>query len=110
MSEEKEARNILVNEIADILVGEYCKRCKICENEDIECYYGKAIDTIDELITKQQKEIEELKNNELDYTTIYIHGKLDGEKKYKDKIREKIKEVSNGIYDAKLILKDLLED
>ena len=51
--------------------------------------------TIIDLIEKQQKEIKELKNNELDHTTIYIHGKLDGEKKYKDKIREKIKEIQN---------------
>lgn len=43
-------------------------------------------------IKNQQKEIEELKNNELDYTTIYMNGVYDGEKKVKDKIREKIEE------------------
>lgn len=46
---------------------------------------------------KQQKEIEELKNNELDYTTIYINGVYEGKKYYKDKIREKIKHYNNEL-------------
>lgn len=59
--EEKKAIDILINEIADIVIGEYCAHCKICENEDTECYYIKAIDTIYKLVNKQQKEIEILK-------------------------------------------------
>lgn len=53
----------------------------------------KMAQNILNVINNQQKEIEELKNNELDYTTIYINGVYDGKKYYKDKIREKIKEV-----------------
>ena len=59
---------------------------------DLE-YFKKSKKNLLNLIKKQQKEIEDLKNNELDYTTIYINGKFDGEKKYKDKIKEKIKEI-----------------
>lgn len=60
--EEKKAIDILINEIADIVVGEYCTHCKICENEDTECYYTKTIDTVYNLINKQQKEIEQLRD------------------------------------------------
>jgi len=78
----------------------------------------KAIDVVLNLIKKQQKEIKELKNNELDYTTIYITGEFDGEKKYKNKIREKIRELKNmtegartGIYAIQVdILEELLEE
>ena len=52
----------------------------------------KMAQNILNVINNQQKEIEELKNNELDYTTIYINGVYDGKKYYKDKIREKIKD------------------
>ena len=40
------------------------------------------------LIEKQFKEIEELKNADL--TTVYLNGFYDGEKKVKDKIKAKI--------------------
>lgn len=61
------------------------------EFEDLHCgdYF---CDVILNLIEKQRKVIRELKKNELDFTTIYITGIFDGEKKCKDKIREKIKE------------------
>ena len=36
---------------------------------------------------------DELKNNELDYTTIYMNGVYDGEKKVKDKIKNKIEQL-----------------
>ena len=68
--EEKKAIDILINEIADVVVGEYCTHCKICENEDTECYYTKAIDTVYKLILKQQKEIEELKEKNEKIETI----------------------------------------
>ena len=57
--------------------------------------YGKR--RLEEYIKKQQKEIEELKNNELDYTTIYINGVYEGKKYYKDKIRETIKHYNNEL-------------
>lgn len=59
------------------------------------------------LIEKQQKEIEELKNADL--TTVYINGVYDGEKKVEDKIKAKIEELKDGTYDAKIILQKLLE-
>ena len=59
--EEKKAIDILINEIADIVISEYCTHCKICENEDTECYYTKIIDIVYNLVQKQSKEIEELK-------------------------------------------------
>ena len=86
--EEKKARDILVNEIADILIGEYCKQCKICDNENIECYYSKAIDTIDNLIKKQQKEIEE-------WQKAYIR-----ENNYWLKFRNKINKIANNNKDC----------
>ena len=66
-----------------------------------------SIETILNLIEKQSKEIEELKNADL--TTVYLNGFYDGEKKVKDKIKAKIEEVSNGTYDAKIVLESLLE-
>jgi len=54
------------------------------------------------IIEKQSKEIEELKdkNNklmeELDLTTVYISGVYDGEKKVQDKIKAKIEELEKG--------------
>lgn len=57
-----------------------------------KCEIGKdEIRKILKFIGNQQKEIEELKNNELDYTTIYINGVYEGKKYYKDKIRELLK-------------------
>ena len=50
-----------------------------------------AIQTALNLIKKQQKEIEELKNADL--TTVYLNGVYDGEKKVKDKIKAKIEEL-----------------
>ena len=47
-----------------------------------------AIQIVLNLIEKQQKEIEELKNADL--TTVYLNGFYDGEKKVKDKIKAKI--------------------
>ena len=48
----------------------------------------ETINTILNLIEKQTKEIEELKNADL--TTVYLNGFYDGEKKVKDKIKAKI--------------------
>ena len=60
-----------------------------------------------DIIEKQSKEIEELKNADL--TTVYLNGFYDGEKKVKDKIKAKIEEVKDGTFDAKIVLQSLLE-
>ena len=84
--EEKKAIDYLKNDVVYWLdKGKDFVVIDIGENEKLH--------NILNLIDNQKKEIEELKNNELDYTTIYMNGIYDGEKKVKDKIREKIKEL-----------------
>ena len=58
------------------------------------------------LIEKQSKEIEELKKYEK-----YYEEMEEVNKKFiaVDKIKAKIEEVSNGTYDAKIVLQSLLE-
>ena len=70
--------------------------------------YGKR--KLIDLIKKQSKEIEELKeknenlldtlNNSILITKYWVS---------KDKIKEKIEEVKDGTYDAKIVLQSLLE-
>lgn len=71
------------------------KKLRYCEQEYEQNGYlsvGKfeAIKEAINLIEKQSKEIEELKNADL--TTVYLNGVYDGEKKVKDKIKAKIEE------------------
>ena len=88
----------------------------ITEDDLLDCWdYGekefKAIQIILNLIEKQREEIEEQKQNWKELLHEYglkceeLNNSIS-----KDKIREKIKEVSNGIYDAEGILKKLLEE
>lgn len=99
--EEKKAIDILINEIADIVISEYCTHCKICENEDTECYYTKVIDIVYNLVQKQSKEIEELKEkddaNLAYYDQIYQNGIYTGQKAVEYKIKAKIEEYENKI-------------
>ena len=92
--EEKKAIDILINEIADIVISEYCTHCKICENEDTECYYTKVIDIVYNLVQKQSKEIEELKENtkKCEYYEM-VADELYKNSVSKDKIKAKIEEV-----------------
>lgn len=98
---------------------------------DFELFYGKKITTQENeylkiflnLIEKQSKEIEELKekNKDLDeqsfkYTIKIASLQTDVQettkltnKNWEDKIKAKIEEVSNGTYDAKIVLQSLLE-
>lgn len=62
------------------------------QQQEIEEEHKKWKELLHEYGVKCQ-EIEELKNNELDYTTIYINGVYEGKKHYKDKIREKINQL-----------------
>lgn len=78
-----------------------------------------AIDIILNLIEKQSKEIEELKQNihlkevYVLKTNDYIKGtNVEDElcnKKWEDKIKAKIEEVKDGTYDAKIVLQSFLE-
>ena len=58
------------------------------------------------LIEKQSKEIEELKANK-GYHLGFIDGGIAKRYEYEDKLKAKIEEVSNGTYDAKIVLESL---
>ena len=83
----------------------------ICGNkEGVLCRNLRIISTI---IEKQQKEIEELKEEQA--KRHWIHIKENGEVEplfyvSKDKIKAKIEEVKDGTYDAKIVLESLLEN
>ena len=66
----------------------------------------EAIETLLTAYEKQSKEIEELKKYEK-----YYEEMKEVNKKFiaVDKIKAKIEEVSNGTYDAKIVLESLLE-
>jgi hypothetical protein len=68
--------------------------------------FNKLVNTVNSYkgqFKRQQKEIEELRarNFELEF--------FDTNKKWKDKIKAKIEEVKDGIFDAKIVLQSLLE-
>jgi gas vesicle protein len=71
----------------------------------------KAYNIILNLIEKQQKEIEELKakNKILEAISLSFNEIQDRDKHWKDKIKPKIEEVSDGTYDAKIVLQSLLK-
>ena len=68
--------------------------------------------TLVNLIEKQQKEIEELKakNKILEAISLSFNEIQDRDKHWKDKIKAKIEEVSDGTYDAKIVLQSLLKE
>lgn len=66
------------------------------------------------LIEKQQKEIEKLKEKiktfKIEDENIYLQfGQILSNKRWKDKIKAKLEELKDGTYDAKIVLKSLLE-
>ena len=61
-----------------------------------ELLFKDTKNKLEATIEKQQKEIEELKN--ADFTLVYMNGFYDGEKKWKDKINDKIKEYQNKLF------------
>ena len=70
--------------------------------------------TIKNLIEKQSKEIEELKEKiktfKIEDENIYLQfGEITEKKRWKDKIKSKIEELQDGTYDAKIVLQSLLE-
>lgn len=68
----------------------------------------RAVNQIDKL----QKEIEELKekNKILETISLSFNEIQDRDKKWKNKIKTKIEEVSDGTYDAKIVLQSLLKE
>ena len=82
------------------------KICKDVEEEILEEYR--------QTIISKDKEIEELKEQCKEVVCIpegscFMIEPKDVDKKWKDKIKAKIEEVSNGTYDAKIVLQSLLE-
>lgn len=99
--EEKEAIEILKNQIADYVIGDYCRddclREDLCKEDD--CPYEKAIDIVLNLIEKQQKEIEEVHKafNKKVELIVKNNKIVDTEFISKDKIRDKIKGLEKAI-------------
>ena len=60
------------------------------------------------IIEKQSKEIEELKEKK-GYHLGFIDGGIAKKYEIQDKIKAKIEEVKDGTYDAKIVLQSLLE-
>ena len=71
--------------------------------------YGKR--KLIDMFEKQQKEIEELKNGQIDFwiSDKEIEERIRNKFVNKDKIKAKIEEVKDGTYDAKIVLQSLLE-
>ena len=89
------------NEIFEEIKRKYKK-----SNKYILYVSYEDVGTLLNLIEKQSKEIEELKKYEK-----YYEEMEEVNKKFiaVDKIKAKIEEVSNGTYDAKIVLESLLE-
>ena len=102
---DEEKKEYIEHEILDRL---YCLEENDFDKNKVNDGYIKAVlnscKEAKNLVEKQQKEIEELKNRnnklmeELDLTTVYISGVYDGEKKVEDKIKAKIEECREILY------------
>ena len=68
-----------------------------------------AIQIVLNLIEKQSKEIEELKDESKEYQIGFAQGCYEKDLDWKDKIKAKIEEVKDGTFDAKIVLQSLLE-
>ena len=97
--EEKEALE-RIDYIQDFIIenGQYN-----ADVNDME-YFSRIVN----LIEKQSKEIEGLKEDNKKKSIVIIEYQ-DLYEKLEDKIKAKIEEVSNGTYDAKIVLQSLLE-
>ena len=89
----EEAKEILLNVIADEVIGTYCIEIqketdcsKNCENED--CFLQQAISTVLQELERLQKENEELKN--MDLTIVHLKGVADEKDRWRNKIRKLI--------------------
>lgn len=106
---------MLYNGLLDLYNKEKEKNAKL--ERDLK-HKNELIKQADKDLEREYVHIEELENADL--TTVYINGFYDGEKKCKDKIREKIEEIKmtssqiNGDYFMKNyqieVLQELLEE
>lgn len=95
---EAEIINILQNVICDEVIGTYCieiqkqgvKCDENCKNDD--CYLFNAIQGLLDLYKAEKEKNKELESADL--TSVYMNGFYDGEKKWKDKIKEKIEKLN----------------
>ena len=97
--DEKKSIDILQNQIADYVIGNYCAKCgdfSICENKDEDCYYIQAIDTVLKLVDKQTKQLETIRE--------YAHQEIIS---YTETIRDYIDDDKEG---NKHIIGELKED
>lgn len=102
MLSDEEKKEYIEHEILDRL---YCLEENDFDKNKVDDGYIKAVlnacKEAKNLIEKQSKEIEELKNSDL--TTVYLNGFYDGEKKVKDKIKAKIEELEQWeLYNMKI--------
>ena len=101
--EEKKAIEFIKSELQDekIIRNDY---------QSLTGLYGNLeIETILNLIEKQSKEIEELKDESKECQIGFAQGCYEKDLDWKDKIKAKIEEVKDGTYDAKIVLQSLLE-
>lgn len=100
--ELEKAKEILVNVMADEVIGAYCNEIqktvdcsKNCENED--CFLQQAIDTVLQELDRLQKENEKYISGELMTRNQAKHFEEITNKHYihKNKIREKIEKIKN---------------
>lgn len=87
--------NILKQQAIQGLLDLYNKEKALAENHRIA--FEKQTENLHEmecLYNKEKEKNEELENADL--TTVYMNGYYDGEKKWKDKIKEKIQQVKDS--------------
>lgn len=115
--EEKKEYEELKSLLYTGIISQYGKRKLI----DMFEKQSKEIEELQELsisvravnqIDKLQKEIEELKekNKILEAISLSFNEIQDRDKHWKNKIKAKIEKVSDGTYDAKIVLQSLLKE
>ena len=107
-NEEKKAIERFKNFIytyQDVIEDEYSDY----EEKESAKEYQEVSEKILNLIEKQSKEIEELKDESKEYQIGFAQGCYERDLDWKDKIKAIIEEVKDGTYDAKIVLQSLLE-
>ena len=106
---DEEKKEYIEHEILDRL---YCLEENDFDKNKVDDGYIKAVlnacKEAKNLIEKQSKEIEELKEKK-GYHLGFIDGGIAKKYEIQDKIKAKIEEVKDGTYDAKIVLQSLLD-